>query len=102
MVFDKTGTLTVGRPAVTAVVPADGVTAAELLDLAASVERGSEHPLAAAIVARAHEDELGFRPVADFESVTGLGAVAVVDGRSVAIGNARLMDARGIDDRSAR
>ena len=61
VVFDKTGTLTVGRPAVTDLVPADGVTAAELLDLAASVERGSEHPLAAAIVARAHQDELGFR-----------------------------------------
>ncbi len=97
VVFDKTGTLTVGRPAVTDLVPADGVTAAELLDLAASVERGSEHPLAAAIVARAHEDELGFRPLLGFESLTGLGAVATVDGRPVAIGNARLMDARGIE-----
>ena len=97
VVFDKTGTLTLGRPAVTSVTPAEGMTAAQLLDLAASAERGSEHPLAAAIVARAREDELGFLPATDFEALTGLGAVAVVDGRPVVVGNRRLMEARGIE-----
>ncbi len=97
VVFDKTGTLTLGRPAVTSVEIADGLTEHELLDLAASAERGSEHPLAQAIVIRAHEDELGFRSVDAFEAVTGLGAVATVDGRAVAIGNRRLMEARGIE-----
>ena len=76
MVFDKTGTLTVGRPAVTDLVPGRWRDRRdELLDLAASVERGSEHPLAAAIVARARQDELGFRRATDFEALTGLGAV---------------------------
>ncbi len=97
VVFDKTGTLTVGRPVVTALVPAVATGEAELLDLAASVERGSEHPLAAAIVARARQDELGFRPTSDFEALTGLGAVATVEGRLVVCGNRRLMEARGID-----
>jgi P-type Cu+ transporter len=97
IVFDKTGTLTVGRPAVTAVVPVEGVSETELLDLAASVERGSEHPLAAAIVGRAREGELGFLTATDFEALTGLGAVADIDGRTVVCGNRRLMEARGID-----
>jgi Cu+-exporting ATPase len=99
VVFDKTGTLTAGRPGVTSIVPAEGATTAEVLDLAASVERGSEHPLAAAIVARANEDELGFLPASRFEALIGLGAVAVVDGRTVVCGNSRLMVARGIDSR---
>jgi Cu+-exporting ATPase len=97
VVFDKTGTVTIGRPAVTSIVPVDGSTTSELLDLAASAERTSEHPLAAAIVARAREDELGFMPSADFEAMIGLGALATVDGRSVVIGNRRLMEARGVD-----
>jgi Cu+-exporting ATPase len=97
VIFDKTGTLTVGRPEVTAVLPAAGMSEATLLDLAASAERGSEHPLAAAIVGRAREDELGFLQATDFEALTGLGAVAVVDGRSVAVGNRRLMEARAIE-----
>ena len=60
VIMDKTGTLTLGRPAVATVTTAPGTTAADLLDLAGSLERGSEHPLGAAILARAREDELGF------------------------------------------
>jgi Cu+-exporting ATPase len=91
VLFDKTGTLTLGRPAVAGVVPADGWSAGEVLDLAASAEKGSEHPLAEAIVARAKEDELGFRAVDGFEAVAGHGVAATVDGRRVLVGNARLL-----------
>ena len=91
VLFDKTGTLTLGRPAVAAVVPADGWSPAELLDLAASAEKGSEHPLAEAIVARAKVDELGFGVVEGFEAVAGRGVAATVDGRRVLVGNARLL-----------
>ena len=97
VVFDKTGTLTLGRPSVAAVVAAPGVEVGELLDLAASVEKGSEHPLAAAIIARAREDELGFQPVEGFAAVAGHGVEAMVAGRRVLVGNARLMDDHEID-----
>jgi Cu2+-exporting ATPase len=96
VVMDKTGTLTKGEPEVTDVV-VDGLEEAELLRLAAAVERSSEHPLAEAIVRRA--DAAGVSEIAadGFENVPGRGAVATVDGRSVAIGNRRLMDQRGIE-----
>jgi Cu+-exporting ATPase len=95
--FDKTGTLTVGRPEVVAIEPAPGIDPAELLDLAASLERGSEHPLGAAIVARAKHDELGFRPLAAFESIAGQGVAGRVDGRDVLVGSRALLAARGVD-----
>jgi Cu+-exporting ATPase len=95
--FDKTGTLTAGRPAVVAVEPAPGVDPRELIDLAASLERGSEHPLGGAIVVHANRDELGFRAVDSFESVPGLGVVGRVAGRSVVVGSERLLADRGID-----
>ena len=82
VVFDKTGTLTAGRPEVVAIDAAPGVDPAEMLDLAASLERGSEHPLGAAIVTRARLDELGFRPGEAFEAVPGHGVVGTVDGRA--------------------
>ncbi|MFZ1413296.1 MAG: heavy metal translocating P-type ATPase [Defluviicoccus sp.] len=88
LVVDKTGTLTEGKPKVTAVVPAPGLDEAELLRLAASVERASEHPLANAIVASATERNLALADVTDFDSPTGKGAVGTVDGRRVALGNA--------------
>jgi len=88
LVVDKTGTLTEGKPKVTAVVPAPGLDEAELLRLAASVERASEHPLANAIVASAAERNLALADVTDFDSPTGKGAVGTVDGRRVALGNA--------------
>ncbi|HEX2291591.1 MAG TPA: heavy metal translocating P-type ATPase, partial [Pseudonocardiaceae bacterium] len=87
IVLDKTGTLTRGKPAVTAVVPADGLTDRELLRLAAAAEVGSEHPLGEAIVIRARELGADLPPVASFRSVTGKGIEAEVEGRAVAIGN---------------
>ncbi|MGH2953329.1 MAG: heavy metal translocating P-type ATPase [Solirubrobacterales bacterium] len=95
VVMDKTGTLTKGEPEVTDVV-AEGIDERELLRLAAAVERSSEHPLAEAIVR--HADSNGAPPLdaREFENIPGHGAVATVDGRSVAIGNRRLMEQRGI------
>jgi P-type Cu+ transporter len=96
VVFDKTGTLTAGRPTVTSIELTGAVSESELLDLAASLEIGSEHSLGAAIVARARVDELGFRTVADFGSVAGHGVEGLVDGRRVVVGTARLLAERGI------
>ena len=97
VVFDKTGTLTLGRPEVAAVVPASGITPQELLDLAASLESPSEHPLGEAIVRRAREGELGFQPVNGFEAMVGRGVVGTVGGREVLVGSRRLMTERGVD-----
>ncbi len=97
VVLDKTGTLTLGRPGVVEVVLAPGFREAELLDLAASVERGSEHPLGAAIVARARLEEIGFRAVEGFRALAGQGVEARVDGEPVLVGNERLMAERGVD-----
>ena len=101
VVLDKTGTLTLGRPTVVAISPAPGTTVVTLLDLAGSLERGSEHPLGAAILARAREDELGFGEVAGFAAIAGdgvEGTVATAVGtRAVMVGNARLMRTRGVD-----
>ena len=96
LVVDKTGTLTEGKPKVTAVVPAPGLDEATLLSLAASLERSSEHPLAAAIVASAREQGLSMQDVTDFASVTGKGVVGTVGGRMVALGNAAMMRDQGI------
>ena len=96
LVVDKTGTLTEGRPRVTAVVPAPGGNEAALLELAASLERSSEHPLAAAIVASAKEHGLPLREVADFQSVTGKGVAGTVGGHAVLLGNAGMMRDRGV------
>src|SRR5262245_8468355 len=95
VVLDKTGTLTRGRPEVTDVLARDGATAAELLRWAAGVERGSEHPLAEAILARA----AGLTaPAAEgFEALPGHGVTARVEGRSVVLGHARLMTDRGLE-----
>jgi len=97
VIFDKTGTLTAGRPEVVAIEAAPGVDPAELLDLAASLERGSEHPLGAAIVARARRDELGFRPSEGFEATAGRGVLGLVGGRRVAVGSAAFLAGLGID-----
>ncbi len=96
IVLDKTGTLTRGKPAVTAVVPVDGLAEHQLLQLAAAAEVGSEHPLGEAIVNRARELALDLPPVVAFHSVTGKGIEAEIDGQSVAIGNRALMDQLGV------
>ena len=97
LVIDKTGTLTEGRPSLVAVVTAGAVGEEELLRLAASVECGSEHPLAAAIVAGASERGIALPPAEDFRAEPGKGVSARVAGRAVAIGNEALFAALGID-----
>jgi Cu+-exporting ATPase len=97
LVVDKTGTLTEGRPKVTALVPVEGIDEAELLRLAASLERASEHPLAAAIVAAAKERGIELAEARDFDSVTGKGVHGKLDGRNVALGNPRLLESLGVD-----
>jgi len=97
LVVDKTGTLTEGKPKVVAVVPTEGLSEDEALALAASLERSSEHPLAAAIVAAAKERGLALPEAADFASMTGKGVTGAVDGRAVALGNAKLMADLGVD-----
>jgi P-type Cu+ transporter len=91
LVIDKTGTLTEGKPSVIGIVPADGFAENQLLRLAASVERGSEHPLAQAILHAAAERDLIPGEARDFTSRAGKGASGTVDGTSVALGNAALM-----------
>ncbi|MFZ0499313.1 MAG: copper-translocating P-type ATPase [Steroidobacteraceae bacterium] len=92
LVVDKTGTLTEGKPRVVAIVPAEGFDETTLLSLAASLERSSEHPLAAAIVASAKRRGVAIPAVADFASVTGKGVTGRVDSRQVAVGNSRLLE----------
>jgi Cu+-exporting ATPase len=97
LVVDKTGTLTEGKPKLVTVVPAEGFGEEELLRLTASLERGSEHPLAAAIVAGAQERGIELVKVDTFESVTGKGVKGIVDKRSVALGNRALLEEARID-----
>ncbi len=97
LVIDKTGTLTLGKPRLAGVITAGGFDEAELLRLAASLERGSEHPLAAAIVSAAEERGLKLGAATDFGSETGRGVTGSVDGRHVAIGNSALLASLGLD-----
>jgi len=92
LVVDKTGTLTEGKPRLTTVIPGPGHTEADVLRLAASLERGSEHPLAAAIVAGAEGHGLALADTQDFRSITGKGVVGLVEGQRVALGNRKLFD----------
>jgi Cu+-exporting ATPase len=97
LVVDKTGTLTEGKPKVVAIVPADGFNETDILRLAATVERASEHPLADAIVRSARERNLDLGKVEEFDSPTGKGATGKVDGKTVVLGNATFLKALGID-----
>ncbi|HEY4184280.1 MAG TPA: heavy metal translocating P-type ATPase [Polyangia bacterium] len=92
LVLDKTGTLTEGKPRLTAVLPAPGGNEDELLALAAAVERGSEHPLGAAIVTAANARHLPAKQPSAFQSQTGKGVTGTVDGRKVALGTTKLLD----------
>jgi len=97
LIVDKTGTLTVGKPKLVAVLPQGGHDEAEVLQLAASLERGSEHPLAEAIVSGAEDRGIELFKAGDFEAVTGKGVTGVVNGRKVALGNAKLVEDLGLD-----
>jgi len=97
IVVDKTGTLTEGKPALTSLIPFGDVAEESALQLAAAIERASEHPLAAAIVAAADERGLARRSVEGFRAVTGKGVTASVGGQPLWLGNARLMDEAGVD-----
>ena len=97
LVVDKTGTLTEGKPRLVTVEPAEGLDESELLRLAASLERGSEHPLAAAIVAGAAERGIGLTSIEEFASVTGKGVTGRVNGRRAALGNRQLLDDLRVD-----
>jgi Cu+-exporting ATPase len=97
VVLDKTGTITEGRPAVTDVVTTEGFDTDELLRLAASVERSSEHPLGSALVRRAEERGFEFARVENFKAFAGRGVEGETEGRRVTIGNFKLMSERGVE-----
>jgi Cu+-exporting ATPase len=97
LVVDKTGTLTEGKPKLAAVEPAPGFAADEILRLAASLERGSEHPLAAAIVKGAEERGARLADTKDFQSLTGKGVTGTVEGHQVLLGNTALLDENRVD-----
>jgi P-type Cu+ transporter len=98
LVVDKTGTLTLGKPSLVGIETAEGgPDEADLLRLVASLERGSEHPLAAAIVEGAKERDIRLEEARDFDSLTGKGVRGEVDGKAVAVGNLALFEALGID-----
>jgi Cu+-exporting ATPase len=97
LLLDKTGTLTVGKPALSAVEPAEGFGGEELLRLAAAAERASEHPLASAVVAGARARGLRLAEATEFQAVPGQGITAQVGGRRVALGNAALLNRLGVD-----
>jgi heavy metal translocating P-type ATPase len=106
LLMDKTGTLTVGRPVLTSLTAASGFDERQVLGWAASVERGSEHPLAGAVVAAAEERQVVLAPATDFESSTGRGVTARVGGHRVAVGSARYLNAQSVstvslEDRAA-
>jgi len=97
LVIDKTGTLTEGKPKLIAVKPAEGLEEERLLQLAASLERGSEHPLAAAILAGAEARKIPLIPAQDFRSLTGKGVRGRIEGKDVALGNRKLLDEFVVD-----
>ncbi|KUO64177.1 MAG: copper-transporting ATPase [Alphaproteobacteria bacterium BRH_c36] len=97
LIVDKTGTLTVGKPKLTDVIAVNGFEETKLLGLAASLERGSEHPLAEAIVSGAQEKGIEIAKASDFNAITGKGVQGRIDGRDVALGNAAMMGALGVE-----
>jgi Cu+-exporting ATPase len=98
VVVDKTGTLTEGKPRLTQVIPANGVSADDLLLTAASVEQNSEHPLAAAMVRGAKDRNVKLHPVTDFNSITGGGVVGKLGGREIAVGKLKFLQDRHVTD----
>ena len=100
VVFDKTGTLTLGKPAVTDVIGLNGFDQGDILRLAATAERGSEHPLGQAIVQAGEETDSSLGYPEKFESLSGRGVLVTIEGKEVLLGNHALMDERGVDVRS--
>jgi P-type Cu+ transporter len=100
LVVDKTGTLTEGKPKVVAIVPAEGFDETDILRLAATVERASEHPLADAIMRAARERSIDLGKVDEFDSPTGKGVTGRVDGKAIVLGNAGFLRSLGIDAQS--
>ncbi len=96
LIVDKTGTLTEGKPKLIAVVPEEGFDEVQVLRLAASLERGSEHPLANAILAGARERGIDLDKTEEFEAVTGMGVKGIIDAQTVALGNGKLVSRLGI------
>src|SRR5258708_11198328 len=97
IVIDKTGTLTAGKPKVAALVTVPGIAEADLLRAAASLERASEHPLAAALLAEAEVRKLSLAQPSDVESPAGKGVTGMIEGKRVAIGNAAYLQSLGVD-----
>jgi Cu+-exporting ATPase len=97
LVVDKTGTLTEGRPRVTQIIARDGISEADVLRLAATLERASEHPLAAAVLKEATERKITPGEAAAFESISGKGIIGTVEGREVVVGNSALLGQRQIE-----
>lgn len=97
VVLDKTGTITEGRPEVDKVIAIDGVSEQHVLQMAASIEQGSEHPLALAIVKAANDRQLDLYPVEDFKSITGKGVQGTVNGKTYQLGNQAMMQQDGLD-----
>jgi P-type Cu+ transporter len=100
LIVDKTGTLTEGKPTLSTIVAAEGFDQAQLLQAVASLEQGSEHPLAAAILTAAKAKKVDLLPVTDFQSLTGKGVSGMIQGKSVAAGNAALMRDIGASSKS--
>jgi P-type Cu+ transporter len=100
LIVDKTGTLTEGKPTVSTIVAAEGFDQAELLQALASLEQGSEHPLAAAILAAANQKKIALLPVTDFASITGKGVSGTIQGKNLVAGNAALMHDIGASSQS--
>ncbi len=100
VVVDKTGTLTEGKPRVTELILTEGIAESELLRLVASLERGSEHPLAHAIVEKAKKAEVKLTEALDFEAPNGMGVIGQIDGKRIALGNRLLMESEGVNTQS--
>ena len=97
IIFDKTGTITEGKPVVTDIITTNGISTEKLLQIAASAEKGSEHPLGEAIVKRGEHDEIEFLSVSNFNSITGHGIEVNIENKNILLGNKKLMDDRNID-----
>ncbi len=101
IVFDKTGTLTIGKPMVTDIIPADSLSSAELLNLAATAEKGSEHPLGRAIIERAEQEGIELGATEEFQALPGMGVWVRLKEKEVLVGNLKLMQEEGVDLKGA-